>query len=94
MDGGSSWTSLATNVGLDASGQGSIQWTPQNETAGNTALIRVISNQDSQAQDTSDTAFLITNAGHDYYINDDSSAGDVFTTAIGNNSNNGRRTRN
>src|SRR5439155_7492024 len=89
-DGGNSWITLAASVGLDANGQGSIQWTPSAETSGNATLIRVTSNQDSQAQDTSDAPFLITNGGHDYYINDASDAGDVFTTAVGNNSNSGK----
>ena len=75
---------------LDAGGQGSFLWTPQTETNGNTALIRVTSNGASQAQGTSAAPFLIANAGHDYYLNDTSTAGDVFTTAAGDNATSGK----
>lgn len=40
--------------------------------------------------DVSDQAFLVTNAGTDYYVNDGSTTGDQFTTAIGDNANSGK----
>ena len=40
--------------------------------------------------DTSDAAFLVTNSGRDFYLNDNSTTGDVFTTALGNNVNSGK----
>ena len=42
--------------------------------------------------DASDDNFLIANNGHDYYVNDNSTIGDVFTTAIGNNALSGKST--
>src|SRR5207249_813927 len=81
---------LAVNVGLDSHGMGSLQWTPTVETNGNTALIRVTANIDSQAQGISSSPFLITNAGHNYYIDDASTAGNVFTTAAGDDAQSGK----
>ena len=40
--------------------------------------------------DVSDAPILIANAGHDYYINDSSTVGDIFTTSTGNNANSGK----
>ena len=34
--------------------------------------------------------FLIANGGHSYYINDGSTVGDVYTTAVGNDANSGK----
>ena len=34
--------------------------------------------------------FQITNAGHDYYVNDDSQSGDFFTSVIGDNAASGK----
>ena len=34
--------------------------------------------------------FLVTNSGHNYYVNDDSTTGDVLTTAVGNDANSGK----
>ena len=90
LDSGNSWTTLAVNVGLDSHGLGSLQWTPTVETIGNTALIRVTANIDSQAQGISSSPFLITNAGHNYYIDDASTAGNVFTTAAGDDAQSGK----
>ena len=82
---GASWTTIASNVAMDQHGRGSFNWTPSTETSGNTALIRVRANTGSFPQDDSDAPFLITNSGHDYYVNDNASTNDLFTTALGNN---------
>ena len=87
---GQSWTSLATGLVLDHFGQGSYLWTAGPETTGNTALFRVRAHDGNQPQDISDAGFLIANCGKDYYVNDGSTGGDVFTTAIGNNANSGK----
>jgi uncharacterized repeat protein (TIGR01451 family) len=53
--------------------------------------IRVHFNGDGvQPQAITAESFLVTNNGHDYYVNDNSTAGDVFTTAVGNNANSGK----
>ncbi len=89
-DSGASWTTVASGVAMDAYGFGQTTWTPTIETAGATALVRVVSREAPTVADTSDAPFLITNAGHDYYVNDGSLTGDVFTTAIGDNAASGK----
>ncbi len=94
-DDGASWTTVATGLTLDAYGNGQTQWTPDTETVGNTARLRVVAtiNPPSGAvtvSDVSDEGFLIANAGNKYYVNDGSLAGDEYTTAVGNNANSGK----
>ncbi len=87
---GASWSTIAQNIAMDQYGRGSYTWTPTAESAGNTALVRVTANVPGAPSDVSDTPFLITNGGHDYYINDNASTNDVFTTALGNDLNSGK----
>lgn len=90
-DGGQSWSLLASDLALDAAGHGNYDWTiPADQTTGNNFRLRVRASGGSQQSDISDTAFLIANAGHDYYVNDQSLLGDQFTTALGNDSNSGK----
>ena len=53
-------------------------------------LISIASTTGSQPSDVSDRPFLIANGGNQYYINDASLTGDVYTTAVGNDSNTGK----
>ena len=85
------WNTIAANVGMDRYGRGSYVWTPTAETVGNSALIRVTPNVGSVSADQSDSAFLIASSGHDYYVNDGSTANDVFTTVEGDNLASGKR---
>ncbi|MEX2171197.1 MAG: right-handed parallel beta-helix repeat-containing protein [Pirellulales bacterium] len=89
-DGGTSWTPIASSIGMDQYGRGSYSWTPSAETNGNTALIRVRSNNGTFPEDVSDALFGVANAGNHYYANDGSMVGDVFTSATGNNVNSGK----
>ena len=89
-DGGGSWSLVASGVGMDRFGRGTRDWVAGPETVGNAGLIRVRANDGSQPEDESDAPFVVTNAGGDFYINDSSQAGDVITTAIGNNLNSGK----
>ena len=69
-DGGSTWTTLATGVGLDSSGNGSLSWTPTVENDSTplpSTLIRVRSD-DGQGAMGESAPFLIANGGHDYYV--------------------------
>jgi len=86
LDGGQHWTAVAT-AATNAQGAGQASWTPAQATDGNTALLRV-STADGTA-DQSDEAFLIANVGKAYYVNDGSTAGDSYTSAVGNNANSG-----
>jgi hypothetical protein len=90
LNSGASWTTIAQNAAIDQNGRGTYSWTPTAESAGNTALIRITANVTGAPQDISDRAFLITNGGHDYYVNDSVTTNDLFTTAIGNDLNSGK----
>ncbi|MCC6629566.1 MAG: tandem-95 repeat protein, partial [Chloroflexi bacterium] len=95
IDDGANWTTVATGLTLDAYGNGQTQWTPDTETVGNTARLRVVATINPASgtitvSDVSDEGFLIANAGNAYYVNDGSLAGDEYTTAVGNNANSGK----
>lgn len=70
---------------------GEFTWTVPSSLAEGSYLIRVTSDQGILPSDTSDASFLVVNGGADYYVNDNSTAGDVFTTAIGDNAASGKR---
>ncbi|HZZ44157.1 MAG TPA: right-handed parallel beta-helix repeat-containing protein [Tepidisphaeraceae bacterium] len=88
LDNGSSWTLLATGVSINASGNGSLSWTPT--IASNTALLRIIATGVDVGAAISAQPFTIAPSGVVYYVNDSSTAGDSYTTAIGNNANDGK----
>ncbi len=85
---GGTWTTIATNQPIDAEGRGSYVWTPTAQTTGYTALVRVVANNAAGTTGVSGS-FLIANAGTAFYVNDSSTTGDVYTTAVGNNANSG-----
>jgi hypothetical protein len=89
MDGGNTWTTIATNQLLDLEGRGSVLWTPPLATSGYTALIRVVANNAASTSGASG-AFLIAPAGNNFYVNENSSAGGTFTTAGGSDLNDGK----
>ncbi|HEV8290646.1 MAG TPA: right-handed parallel beta-helix repeat-containing protein, partial [Tepidisphaeraceae bacterium] len=90
LDNGGNWTPIAQGLASDRFGDGSFSWTPDTASAGNTALIRASSTLLPSVRDVSDQPFLIAPTGHDYYVNDATSAGDLFTTTPGNNFNSGK----
>ncbi len=90
LDNGLSWTPLAQGLGVDRFGDGSFTWTPETASSANNALIRARTELPPVVRDTSDQPFLIAPAGHDYYVNDATTTGDSFTTALGNNFNSGK----
>jgi uncharacterized repeat protein (TIGR01451 family) len=90
-DNGVTWSLVAAGVGVDRFGRGSYPWTiPASMAVSNEYLVRVTSNNGLQASAVSEQAFLIANNGHNYYVNDASQLGDVFTTAVGNDANSGK----
>ncbi|MEP7157786.1 MAG: right-handed parallel beta-helix repeat-containing protein [Chloroflexota bacterium] len=89
LDAGTTWSALAAGLGVDAAGHGAFSWTP--DTASETALVRVRTESVSGPADISDGTFVLANDGTDYYVNDASTEGDVFTTAPGNNAASGKR---
>ena len=86
-DNGVTWELVSNAAPIDAYGNGSITWTPNFITSGNTALVRVT--VDGVAA-VSRQGFLVTNAGNAYYINDNSTAGAEYSTAVGNDLNSGK----
>ncbi|MCC6640239.1 MAG: right-handed parallel beta-helix repeat-containing protein, partial [Deltaproteobacteria bacterium] len=89
-DGGASWQTAATGVAMGRFGDGRFDWMAGPATTGSSALVRVTMNQGSQPQDVSDAPFSIAPAGSTFYVNDASTAGDEYTTATGDNANDGR----
>ena len=89
-DGGTTWTTIASGLTMDAFGRGSYVWTiPTTEAPGNDYLIRAVADEGSHAQGASNQPFLIAAASQVFYVNDGSTAGAVYTTAPGNNANSG-----
>ena len=93
-DGGMTWSTIATNVPVNAYGQGQYLWTVNQTSNGNTALIRVLGTADASSSPITISGtsqpFLLSNGGNNYYINDNSLAGDLYTTAVGNDANSGK----
>jgi Ca2+-binding RTX toxin-like protein len=97
-DDGASWRAIASGLGLDALGGGRHAWTVDAQpTAGNTARVRAVltgvmagTGASVRVSDASDEGFQIANGGTAYYVNDGSLAGDVHTSAVGNNANSGK----
>jgi parallel beta-helix repeat protein len=77
-------------IAFAAPNTGQYQWLVPTTLADGQYRIRVTANQGSQPTDASDAAFLVTNGGTDFYINDNSTTKDLFTTALGNNFNSGK----
>lgn len=88
LDNGSTWTEIASNLTMDRFGRGSFEWVAG--PASSTALMRVTANEGGSPSDHSDNPFMIIQPGNHYYLNDASLVGDVFTTAVGNNLNDGK----
>lgn len=90
IDGGHTWSTLASEVPLDHQGRGSYTWTPQEPTLGNSALIRIQTSSDNLLSSTSLRPFQIAPAGDVYYVNDANTTDDQFTTAAGNHAHSGK----
>ena len=75
---------------MDAEGRGSYVWTPTTSTSGATALVRVVANNASATTGTS-AAFPIAVGGTSFYVSSSTTtAGNQYTTALGNNANSGK----
>ena len=85
-DDGTTWSTIASNVAVNRFGLGQYVWTVDRTTVGNTALIRVISDGTTGTSN----AFLLANSNTTFYVNDGSTIGDQYTTAIGNDANSGK----
>ena len=83
-------TSAISTIAATTPNDGEFLWTVPAGLAPGQYRIRVTASAGIMPSDTSDMPFVVANAGHDYYVNDASLVGDVFTTAIGNNANSGK----
>jgi parallel beta-helix repeat protein len=82
-DGGQTWTIVAANENND----GAYIWNPAIVTS--QGRLRISSAADGLVVDVSDGNFVIGEPGNVYYVNDGSTAGDQYTTAIGSDANTG-----
>ena len=80
---------VVQTIATAAPNGGRFIWTVPNLPANN-YQIRVTANLPAAPNDASDDLFQIVPGGHDYYINDASTAGDILTTAVGDNANSGK----
>ena len=79
------------NIATGVPDSASYVWTiPTNLAFGAGYQIRVTANNGSDPSGLSGQQFLITNNGHSYYVNDGSTVGDVYTSAVGNDANSGK----
>jgi len=86
-DGGSTWTNIATNV---VAVNQSYEWDSADFGRAAAGLWRISSQTDPSLSSTNEVFFALTQDGSiPYFVNDANTGGDVFTTAVGNNSNNG-----
>lgn len=84
-DGGLTWTPIASAAAVDPQGTARADWVPGSELAGQEWRVRAVVRGNASLSDWSDRPFLIVPDSPHFYVNDSSTAGDVFTTAPGNN---------
>lgn len=80
LDGGATWTNIATNVSASA---GSLVWNTTNHPSSPAAVLRIRSDQEPGVSDASANFIAIRNGPIVFYVNDGSLAGDLYTTAPG-----------
>ncbi|MBN1674683.1 MAG: right-handed parallel beta-helix repeat-containing protein [Kiritimatiellae bacterium] len=86
-NGGTNWYVITNSVDYAA---GACDWNTGAVTPGADYLVRVSKSDDSSASDTSDAPFAISADGpKTYYVNDASTTNDVYTTAAGDDGNDG-----
>ena len=82
---------VVASIADDAQVRGSYDWTvPTSVTPDAQYRVRVTSSADASITDQSYEPFLIVNDGTDYYVNDSSTVGDVYTTSLGDNAGSGK----
>ncbi|AWN41758.1 Ig-like domain-containing protein [Methylobacterium durans] len=87
-DGGATWSTLASGLSAGRYGDGSYSWTPDASYTDQSVQLRLTAVEAGVSAQTSPVR--IANAGHVYYVNDASTAGDQYATAIGNDLNTGK----
>ena len=82
-DGGKNFETIVSGLQND----GNFAWNPRG--ASNRILVRISSSLNSNIRDTSDSFFTVGVQGNSYYVNDESTVGDVYSNATGDNANSG-----
>lgn len=88
-NGGALWVVLASNVSATTAGY---TWDPSELVSSPLARWRVMLESDPSVADTNDASFILRNGPMIFYVNDSSTLGDVYTSAIGSQSNDGLTT--
>jgi Ca2+-binding RTX toxin-like protein len=83
---GLNYTPIATNVAINAFGQGQFIWTVNNDSSGGATRIKVASGAVSGASQP----FLLANSGTVFYVNDALQGNEQYTSAAGNDINSGK----
>lgn len=83
---GLTWVTLASNL---AAGVTTYRWNTVPLETRPEVYWRVISDANTNFWDATDRSFVINNGSITYYVNDNSTANDVYTTAVGNFNNDG-----
>jgi hypothetical protein len=88
-DGGTTWTDIATGVSLSSTPSGG-EWTWDSSALPNSfnALWRITVDGTGES-DTSDTPFSLRNKVQAFYVNDGSTNGDIYCSAVGVSTNDG-----
>jgi len=79
-DGGTTWIDLATNV---LAGTGSYEWNTMSYQSTPLGLWKITSSANTNITDECDNFFYVRNTNLIFYINDSSTNGDMYTSAIG-----------
>ncbi|MCC6510307.1 MAG: right-handed parallel beta-helix repeat-containing protein, partial [Pirellulaceae bacterium] len=91
VDNGLNWISIATNVPINRYGQATYVWNlPVDLIPGANFRVRATSAQLGELTDDSDRNVQIARAGQNFYINDAYTAADSWTTAPGDDANDGK----
>lgn len=87
-DGGATWTNkIASNIYLNQGAEG-LSWDTTN-TASTAMGVWRVETTDGKVVGTTETLFSVRNAALTYYVNDGSTNGDVYCSAVGTSSNDG-----
>lgn len=86
LDGGATWTNIATNVSASA---GSVPWDASSLLSSPAGRWRITSQNEPAVASTNQVAFTLSNGSIAYYVNDASTVGDVYALAPGSSLNDG-----
>ncbi len=91
LDNGSSWSSLATSLAMEADGTGSYIW--QADTVGEEVIVRISGEYSGIEVSDESSIFQVSSSGNSYYVNiagDTDFSDNEYTFAAGDNNNSGK----